>query len=414
MTGALIAGASTQSRARRPLPPGAVSAVTLGTRGVEEYARFYRADGSAWDTTLLSWVVGQSGLLWGAGPFPHDIERLTWDYIGCHGSYGHSYENALADALVELYAPYMNSNTLGVRFFADGSDACAAAVRVCRAATRRDLIASYGYHGTGAEFAHPPQNAGIINAKFLEIQSLEWNDSLVSELNLRHYACVFLEVPPVTDREAIDYLQLCRHACDQDGIPLVIDDVVLGHRIALGGSAEYYGVKPDLVCLGKAMSAIGGISALIGDRRIVGLLEDRAFYSATFGGSPSACAVALATLQWLTEHKGEVYGGCNHPHIFESSSMWERHKADEPAGHLRRIGRALMDGLNGLGIQCIGQPERSALKVPSERFPDEAARRAWCSAMIERGVMCDRPFFPTLAHTLDDVAKTLDAARNVL
>ena len=94
-----------------------------------EEVEFYRADGSSWRAELLSWIGGQAGLLWGAGPFPGDVDEAL-DYPGCHGSYGHSYEHALAEALVGLYAPYMSTDDLGVRFFADGSDACAAAVRV--------------------------------------------------------------------------------------------------------------------------------------------------------------------------------------------------------------------------------------------------------------------------------------------
>jgi glutamate-1-semialdehyde aminotransferase len=380
---------------------------------VRERVRFYRADGSTWDKELLSWVVGQAGLLWAAGPYPQDIEDWISDSLGCHGSYGHFYEHALADALVELYAPHMSTKDLGVRFFANGSDACAAVVRACRAATGKEWIISYGYHGSGAEFDHPPQNSGSLSIHYDRLIPIQWGNIKRVRVSIGASACIIVEVPPIEDILSHSFLLACRDLCSISGVPLVIDDVVLGHRIALGGSAEYYGVKPDIVILGKAMSAIGGISAIIGDRKILGLLEDQAFYSTTFGGNPQACAVALATLRWLTEHRAEVYGVCNHPHIFESSSVWERHQADEPIGHLRRIGRALMDGLNALGIPVVGQPERSVLQVPSERFPDETARRAWCSRMIEKGVMCDRPFFTTLAHTLDDVEKTLEAARGL-
>ena len=82
-------------------------------------------------------------------------------------------------------------------------------------------------------------------------------------------------------------------------------------------------------------------------------------------------------------------------------------------GHLRRIGRALQDGLNtvfaekGITARCIGQPERSVLEFEA----GDEARREWCARMIEKGVILDRPQFPTLAHSPADVEFTLERAR---
>jgi hypothetical protein len=78
------------------------------------------------------------------------------------------------------------------------------------------------------------------------------------------------------------------------------------------------------------------------------------------------------------------------------------------SGHLYTIGQALKDGLNEMGVKVIGQPERSILSFPSE---DE--RLEWCRKMIGQNVMCDRPFFPTLVHTMADVETTLKAAEAI-
>jgi glutamate-1-semialdehyde aminotransferase len=204
-------------------------------------------------------------------------------------------------------------------------------------------------------------------------------------LAARNAACIMVEVPAWDDEAAVaTFLHACRDTADEYGIPFVIDDVVCGFRLALGGSCERYGVKADMVCLGKAMSAIGGVSALIGCADLVGRLADDVFYSTTFGGNPGPCSVAAATIRWLIEHRVGVYG------------------------HLRAIGTALKDGLNALDMPVVGQPERSILQ-----FDTDAEWSAFCSAMIEQGVMMHRPQFPTLAHTLNDVRHTLEAAEAI-
>jgi len=200
-------------------------------------------------------------------------------------------------------------------------------------------------------------------------------------------ACIMVEVPAAEEVFIRRFLLDCRKACDENGIPFIIDDVVCGFRLALAGSCERYGVQADMVILGKAMSATGCVSAVIGRAGLVSLLDGAVFYSTTFGGSPGPCAVAAATVRWLTEHKMEVYGH---------------------GGHLNGIGAALQGGFNALGIRCIGQPERSVFQ-----FMTDADWMAWCSKMIDKGIMVHRPNFSSLSHTMADVEKTLAIAANL-
>lgn len=406
MTKISLAGlASTQSRGRRPLPPGAVSARTLRATGVWEDVEFVYADGHTEVKELLTWVVGQAGLLFGApdertlltfnGTYPL-TEAIESAGSNIPGSYGHGHEYALADALSTVFDGLLTSDDLAVRFFQNGGDSCAAAVRVARAVTGREPIASQGYHGAQTDFSHEPGNLGYPGYAERGHYRFECYDPRTEPEWKAHSrlfycaekcACLMVEVPPVEDEAARLWLSVCRAACDHNNIPLIFDDVVLGFRLALGGTAEYYGVKPDMICLGKAMCATGGVSALIGRADMVGRLGTDVFYSTTFGGAPGPCAVAAATVRWLLANRDTVYG---------------------EAGHLRRIGQALKDGYNALGIKCIGQPERSVFAFPSD---DEWL--AFCSRMIGAGYMVHRPNFPTLVHTLSDVEETLAAARKV-
>ena len=279
---------------------------------------------------------------------------------------------------------------MSVRFFQNAGDACSAAARVARAATGRAHILSYGYHGAHLDYAHAPALEGIPHqAQQLHVNFQDWQQCLPDHrmADYWQYTAVVLEVPPAHDSDMAAWLSAWRSYCDRTGAVMVLDDTVLGFRLALGGSSEYYGVKPDIVILGKAMSATGCVSAVLGRKDLVGRLADDVFYSTTFGGAPGPCTIAASTVGWLTKNRAEVYG-------------------DGRPGYIRTIGQALKDGLNGVGVKVIGQPERSVAV-----FDGEDERRAWCSRMIEQGVIVDRPFFPTLAHTLDDVSKTIEAAK---
>jgi len=403
MSGNLVGGASTQSRGRRPLPRDAVRGVTLETHGVAEIVRFECADGSWYRQSLLSWVVGQSGLLWAGGsysniPGPAPLHQPPAIHIRIRGeieesgfessgSYGHDVEQRLADLLCEIYAPYIDGD-LGVRFFQSGGEACAAAVRVARAATEREMIASCGYHGAALDFAHEPDYRGQPLANVDLNLTLDFGDVPNMRRGARKAACLIVEVLALDDDEMIAaFLHDCRPACDEFHSIFILDEVVTGFRLGLGGACERYHVKPDIVCLGKAMSATGCISAVVGKRDLVGLLDKGVFYSTTFGGSPGPCRVALNTLSWLRDHRGEVYG------------------AD---GHLQRIGSALKDGFNARGVPCIGQPERSVFA-----FPSDEEWLSFCSRMIEHGVMVHRPNFVTLAHSFEDVTATMRAVEAV-
>jgi len=202
----------------------------------------------------------------------------------------------------------------------------------------------------------------------------------------RDCAAICVEVPALDDEAAIAaFLRECRQACDRGGAVFIVDEVVTGFRVALGGAAQRYGVKPDIACFGKAMSSTGCVSAVIGLRELVEPIGGQVFYSATFGGSPGPCAVAAATVKWLRENTDSTYA------------------------HLRHIGTLLKDGYNALGIPCVGQPERSVFA-----FDQDRDWLAFCSQMIERGYMVHRPNFPTLIHTEQHVRDTLAAAKDAI
>ena len=380
----LLAGAgSTNSRGKRPLPPGAVSARTLSGHGVTEWTEFTYANGSAQRRSLLSWVGGQAGLLFAHGPYPEEIEQARRNGQ-VPGSYGHAAEYALAEALGQALDGLFTTPDLACRFFQDGGTALNTAARLARHATGREYVASCGYHGAGAEWVHLPNDKGIPWDFIAMHTQFEWGDVDTMRALAAGSAAICVEVPPVPDDEAAAFLAACRQACDEGGAVFILDEVVTGFRGSLRGMAGQTGVKPDIACYGKAIASRGRLSAIVGRRDLVESVGGEVFSSTTFGGHPEACADGAATLRYLMANE----------ELYEQMNM---------------VGSELQAGFNALGLNCVGQPTRSVCVFPSN---DEWL--AWSSAMIERGVVCHRPQFVSIHHDYHDVRHTLEVAADVL
>ena len=189
-----------------------------------------------------------------------------------------------------------------VRFGKNGSDATSAAIRLARAFTGRDRIALAGYHGwhdwyigTTARHFGVPQAVRDLSSPFTfnDVESLE------KLLNAApgEYAAVILE-PSGLDAPAPGFLEDVRALCDRHGAILVFDEIVTGFRIGMGGAQETYGVTPDLAAFGKAMGNGMPISAIVGRRDIMTVM-DKIFFSGTFGGEALSLAASIATLDKL-------------------------------------------------------------------------------------------------------------------
>jgi glutamate-1-semialdehyde 2,1-aminomutase/spore coat polysaccharide biosynthesis protein SpsF len=183
------------------------------------------------------------------------------------------------------------------RFFKNGSDACAASVRLARHVTGRSVVISYGYHGCQDWCCtEGPLSSGSVGSNIVHEQNL----TDVARSVDKRCAAVIIEPANQQTMTPDEALRL-RRACDEHGTLLIFDEVVTMPRIAMGGCAEYYGVTPDLACMGKGLGGGAPISVLAGKRRHMERFTD-IFYSTTFGGELGAIRQTIDTIHLLRYH----------------------------------------------------------------------------------------------------------------
>jgi glutamate-1-semialdehyde aminotransferase len=299
-------------------------------------------------------------------------------------------ERQVAEKLVDLVGsrvPGWPLERLGVRFGLSGTDATTMAIRLARAVTERSQVYSSGYHGwMDWSISKTPPAWGI--EEFHDVHDFPFN--MIPNITERT-ACVIVEqamVDPIPEGGPIGSHTLgfygdLRERCNRAGALLIMDEVVTGFRWALGGAAEYYGIEPDIVCYGKALGNGVPLSAIVGRREYFEWFSrnDPVFVSSTHFGNALSLAAADAVLD-----------------------IWN----EEGVAHLWNIGDALIAGLGLAGYKVIGHGPRSLLQ-----FDSQEERAFFIVGMRDRGILVNRPNLPNLAHSMEDVRLTVQAAKEV-
>ena len=209
-----------------------------------------------------------------------------------------------------------------VRFVNSGTEATMSAIRLARAYTGKDKVIKFsgGYHGHSDGLLVKgnssivgdsiPNSTGIPKSFVKETLIAEYNDlSMVEALFQSHgrsIACVIVE--PVAGNMGVippdnGFLQgLRKLTLDNDSL-LVFDEVITGFRVAYGGAQSFYGVKPDITCLGKIIGGglpVGCYGASKDIMRLVSPLG-QVYQAGTLSGNPIAMTAGIATLELLQE-----------------------------------------------------------------------------------------------------------------
>jgi glutamate-1-semialdehyde 2,1-aminomutase len=302
-----------------------------------------------------------------------------------------------------------------VRLVSSGTEATMTAVRVARGFTGRDKVVVFDgcYHGhadtllaaggSGLATHGLPASAGVPASAVADTVVVPYN--VVPDLG-PDVAAVLVEpvaanmglVPPLPG-----FLEGLRAACDAAGALLIFDEVITGFRLGRGGAQERFGITPDLTCMGKVIGGGLPLAAFGGRADVMAFLapEGPVYQAGTLSGNPLATAAGLAVLELL-----------------------------DAGAYAQLCGRAteLADGLSQV-IAEAGLPVSVPVVGPllglffndtpptdfaTSKASDAKAYAGFFHQMLDRGVaLPPSPFealFPSLAHTHQEIERTVDLA----
>lgn len=390
-----------RGRAERVIP-GASQTFSKGpTQFVQGVAPTFltRGDGCrVWDVDgndYIDYSLALGPIILGYG-YPSVIEAVTRQLAsGTTFSLPHPLEVELSEQLVEAI-PCAEM----VRFGKNGSDVTAGAVRLARACTGREHIAFCGYHGWQDWYiGSTTRNAGVPEAVRRLTHGFAYNDlpslERIFDAHPGEVAAVIMEPVGVVE-PAAGFLQEVRALTRARGALLIFDEVLTGYRLAIGGAQEYFGVTPDLACLGKAIANGFPLAALVGRRVFMRRFED-VFFSFTFGGETLSLAAALATLEVL--------------------------RTKPVIRHIWTQGERLWSGYNvlarELGVDqytsCAGLAPRTVVRFADASGAESLVLKSlFQQECAKRGVLFGGGHNLSYSHTEGDVDSTLRVYRDAL
>jgi len=207
-----------------------------------------------------------------------------------------------------------------VRLVSSGTEATMTAIRLARGFTGRDVIVKFEgcYHGhadsllvkagSGALTFGNPSSAGVPADTAAHTVVLDFNDleQVKDVFSKTPVAGVIVEPVPGNMNlvmPAEGFLQTLRDECTRHGAVLILDEVMTGFRVALGGAQARFGIKPDLTTLGKVIGGGMPVGAVGGRRDIMEKLAPLGpvYQAGTLSGNPVAVAAGLATLKLVSQ-----------------------------------------------------------------------------------------------------------------
>lgn len=316
--------------ARRVTPGGVHSPVRAfkavgGTpRFIErgEGAYLFDVDGNRYLDFCCSWgplILGH------ADP---DVVAAVQKQVGRGMTYGASteLEYQLAKFIVERVEPVEK-----IRFVSSGTEAVMSAIRVARGFTGRDLIVKFDgcYHGhsdfllvqagSGAATFGQPSSAGVPESITSQTAVLPLDDETALKDFFARFgdklAAAVIEGIPANNGLLIqrrEYMHLLRALTEKHGALLILDEVITGFRLGLGGAAAYYDLRPDLLTYGKIIGGGMPVGAFTGRGEVMDVLspEGPVYQAGTLSGNPVAMVAGLTTLQKFSN--GTIYAELEH------------------------------------------------------------------------------------------------------
>lgn len=311
-----------------------------------------------------------------------------------------------------------------VRMVNSGTEATMSALRLARGYTGRDKILKFegNYHGhsdsllikagSGVATLGLPDSPGVPASVAQNTITVPYNDIESLRLAFSNYgselAAVIVE--PVSGNMGVvppkdDFLQELRSITNEHGTVLIFDEVMTGFRVDYDCAQGYFGVTPDLTCLGKVIGGGLPVGAYGGKREIMENIAPTGpiYHAGTLSGNPLAMTAGYETLQALTK---ESYVKLNE----KVDKLVEGFKQaaidyDIPL-HINRAGSMFGVFFTNDPVDNFETAKQSNLDYFAQYY----------RAMIEEGVFLPpsqfEGLFMSTAHSEEDIEATIKAIRN--
>ena len=331
-------------------------------------------------------------------------------------------ETLMADKVCEL-VPSMDM----VRMVSSGTEATMSALRLARGYTGRDKIVKFEgcYHGhsdsllvkagSGALTLGVPTSPGVPASLAEHTITLSYNNidqvkQTFKEIG-NEIACIIVEpvagnmncIPPVAG-----FLEGLRDVCDEYGSVLILDEVMTGFRVSLGGAQGHYNIKPDLTTLGKVIGGGMPVGAFGGKREIMEHIAPLGpvYQAGTLSGNPVAMAAGLATLELISQ-KG----------FFENLTLQTKKLVQGLEERAAKANIPLTTNQVGAMFGFFFTEDKNISTFEQVTACDAERFKTFYHAMLNEGIYLAPSSYETgfvsSAHTDEDIMKTLDAAEKV-
>jgi glutamate-1-semialdehyde 2,1-aminomutase len=399
-------------------PVRALGGVDIGPLFIDRAAgsKIYDIDGNEYVDYVCSWgpmILGHA--------HPKVLEAVQ-DAVKKGTSFGAPTlaETSLAEKIIAAF-----DSIEKVRLVSSGTEAVMSAVRLARSFTKKDLVIKMAgcYHGhsdsllvaagSGLAERGTPSSAGVPDAIARLTIVIPYNDidaaKKAFQMHKGKIAAVLIEpvaanmgvVPPIAG-----YLQTLRDLCDNDSALLIFDEVITGFRLAAGGAQELFGMTADITCLGKIIggglpaAAVGGRADIMDTLAPLGPV----YQAGTLSGNPIATAAANATLDILTNQ--DCYQKLESSAAMLEAGLTNAAKDANIPVTINRVGSIMSCFFTDGPVRNFADVRSTNIKQFKKFFAE----------MLRQGIYLApsayEAMFVSLAHTQQDIEKTIQAAKN--